>query len=774
MNLTAISEFVALIFTESSKIALFSQILTDLNYNFLTFSPHKYDEILKKEVFCKATVILIDKKSAQLLNDEIGSLKRTLKNAHSPILVILDPEDKSEPWLEAGYDDVLRLPLGKTELSAKLKMLSRLRKCSEESAKQNLFEAFVEQSLVGICIFDKDKFYYVNPALAELIGYPREIILDKFSPLDFIYPEDLPLATRMIEKRLRGEIQKAHYTFRVVRKDRTVVYCEVFGRRIDYCGEPAIITSVIDISERIRAEKALRNAQREWELIFNSIGHPTMILGPDHTILEANIATQRMLGKSADELRGRKCYEIFHLNNKVPSNCPLEKSLKSGSFETSEMKMEALGKIFIVSSTPVIEENGEIKKFIHIATDITKWKQDQVEKQKLQQQILQMQKLEAIGRLASGVAHDFNNLLTGIMGYAQLLSLKLSHQHPLHSYAKEIIKSAEQAAYLTQQLLAFGRKQMVNPTVLNLNSIVAQMEKMLRHTIGENIELITQLEPVVRPIKADPGQIQQIIMNLVINAKDAIESTARKRGKIIIKTENVFIDKSYCQRFSYAYPGHFVVLSVEDSGCGMDEETMKHIFEPFFTTKELGKGTGLGLSVVYGIVKQQGGWINVYSEPQKGTVFKIYFKITSSEESLPEEEVSERPLDIFKGNGEKILIVEDERVVRELARDTLKEYGYEVQEASTFKEALEVFKRHNYDFDLVFTDIVLPDGSGIELIKQLVVLKPNLRVLLSSGYADERTRWQEIQKKHFPFLPKPYVPIELLKIVKEVLGGSRS
>jgi len=403
---------------------------------------------------------------------------------------------------------------------------------------------------------------------------------------------------------------------------------------------------------------------------------------------------------------------------------------------------------------------------IHLLEIFARYIAHEIERSTIEAQLRHTQKMEAIGRLAGGVAHDFNNLLTPITGYSQLLLSRLEDHNPLRKDIEEIKKAAERAASLTRQLLAFSRKQVLQPEVLDLNAVVADMEKLLRRLIGEDIELVTALEPGLESVKADPGQIEQVIMNLAVNARDAMP----EGGRLIIKTENVTLDEEHCKVIPEARPGKFVCLSVTDTGVGMDKETLQHIFEPFFTTKEGGKGTGLGLSVVYGIVKQHEGWIDVSSVPGRGATFKVYLPVFYGErEAEQQEAISWREL---QGSGKRILLVEDEAGVRKFATGVLGENGYEVFEAASAKEAMDIFEREKGRFHLVFSDVVLPDKNGLQLVDQLLSRKPGLRILLSSGYTEEKSQWSVIRERGFRFLQKPYALPDLLQAVKEAIETS--
>jgi signal transduction histidine kinase len=388
----------------------------------------------------------------------------------------------------------------------------------------------------------------------------------------------------------------------------------------------------------------------------------------------------------------------------------------------------------------------------------------------LQQQLQQAAKMDAIGRLAGGVAHDFNNLLQAILGFSDVLISQSDPKDSRLGDLLEIKKAGIRAADLTRQLLAFGRKQMIEPRVLNLNPIVAGAEPMLRRLLGEDITIHFLPTPDVRHITADPGQIEQIIMNLAINARDAMPNG----GRLTLSTTNVTMQEVDTKLCPEAQPGHYVCLSVSDTGTGMSTEVLEHLFEPFFTTKELGKGTGLGLAVIYGIVKQNNGWLNVYSQVGQGSTFRIYLPIhdnTADEPIEPFQDHSSLPL-APRGKGERILLIEDEPSVRNLATTVLRRHGYEVLPGASALEAQDLFNLAKGQIDLLFSDVVLPGKTGIELADQLLALKPGLNVLLSSGYADERARWSIIEDRGYRFLQKPYPVASLLRTVHHILAST--
>jgi len=386
------------------------------------------------------------------------------------------------------------------------------------------------------------------------------------------------------------------------------------------------------------------------------------------------------------------------------------------------------------------------------------------ERQQLEAQLVQAQKMEAVGRLAGGVAHDFNNLLTAILGYGEMLFLELPQDDPRRHYATEILKTAERASALTRQLLAFGRKQITQPRIINVNELISGMSKMLQRLLGEDLDLITLLDPALAAVKVDPGQLDQVIMNLAVNARDAMP----RGGMLTIETENVFLDEAYAQNHLEVTPGPYVMMAVSDNGMGMDSETLAHIFEPFFTTKEPGKGTGLGLATVHGIIKQNGGHIWVYSEPGRGTTFKIYLP-RMAEAAMPLHPVA-APAASLQGS-ETILVVEDEESIRSVICHTLRAYGYKVLEARHGNEAILVCGRHLGPIHLVLTDVIMPGMSGGELIERLSPFGRKMKVLFMSGYTEDTAALQSLLAVGVPFLEKPFKMVTLAQKVREVLDA---
>jgi two-component system cell cycle sensor histidine kinase/response regulator CckA len=408
-------------------------------------------------------------------------------------------------------------------------------------------------------------------------------------------------------------------------------------------------------------------------------------------------------------------------------------------------------------NTPVLGRRGEVTYIIHRVEDVT----EVVRLQNLGNE-QQSQKMEALGRLASGVAHDFNNLLGVIAGYGELLGKQLHDQPRLSKYCSDILKATERAAALTRQLLAFSRKQILQPQVLDLNAVVADVEKMLRRVIGEDILLVTLPAQNLGAVRADPGQIEQVLLNLAVNARDAMP----RGGRLTIETATVDLDALYARSRPGVEPGPHVMLAVSDTGHGMKQEILDHIFEPFFTTKEAGKGTGLGLATVHGIVRQSGGHIWAYSEPEHGATFKVYLPRVGTVGAVAAPEKPEREL---PRGAETVLLVEDESVLREMVRECLEASGYTVLEARQAAHALEIAQAHSGPIHLLITDVVMPGMSGRKLAQSLAVSHPETTVLYMSGYTDDAVVLHGVLAEDMAFLQKPFTIRALAQKVRAIL-----
>lgn len=510
--------------------------------------------------------------------------------------------------------------------------------------------------------------------------------------------------------------------------------------------------------ERNRTERALRQSEQRFQDLFENAKDILFTLD-----LEGNVTS---LNKSAEEVMGWTRAEALSINLKslvAPEHANLctqimqrilnEEPLQH--FEISLLRKDGR-KALLETSARLIYSDGRRQGIQGIARDVT-------ERRQLESMVRQSQKLEAIGRLSGGLAHDFNNLLCVISGHAELLSERLEETLPAARNVMQIKKAVDSASTLVRQLLAFSRKQVFHPQILNLNAIVVETEKLLGRLIGEDIEFFTSLEPELGPVQVDPIQVEQVLVNLVLNARDAMP----QGGKLTIETYNMDLEEGSRSNGGITPAGKYVVLAVTDNGCGMDEETQSRIFEPFYTTKELGKGTGLGLATVYGIVRQSGGFIWVYSEIDQGTTLKVYLpRVNDPATALPSEQTKR---DVRRGT-ETVLLVENAEPLRALAKEFLKSSGYAVMEADNGKEALQIAKAFSGPIDLLLTDVIMPGMGGKQLAEQLTGLRPATKVLYMSGYPDDGIVKSGILGSGMAFLEKPFTREILLRKVRQALS----
>jgi PAS domain S-box-containing protein len=541
------------------------------------------------------------------------------------------------------------------------------------------------------------------------------------------------------------------------------------------CGSPIYdkegrVTGVVlvfrDQTEKRKAEKAVAEAFAFAQSIIATVREPLVVLDAGLRILSANRVFYQVFGVMPEETEGRLLYELGDRQWDIPELRKLLEDIlpQNTSFDdyVVEHDFPRIGQMtMLLNARRIYREANKTEMILLAIEDITERKQAEKEVVALQEQLRQSQKMEAIGRLAGGIAHDFNNLLTVIKGTCQLSLLDLREGDPLKKNLEEIKSASDRAADLTRQLLAFSRKQILEMRVLDLNTVIKNLEKMVRRIIGEDIELVTFLTEGIGRVRADPGQMEQAIINIVVNARDAMPGG----GKLTIETANVELDEAYAKKHIAVQPGRYVMLSISDTGVGMTSEVKERVFEPFFTTKEMGKGTGLGLSTVYGIVKQSGGNIWVYSEPGKGTTFKIYLpRVDEPLEELKEEVIKEIPQ-----GSETVLIVEDEEVVRKLAVRLLKKQGYKVLEASDGGKAFILCEEYNEPIHLILTDVVMPGMGGRDLVERLKEIHPEAKALYMSGYTDNVILHHGILEKGIVFIQKPFTLESLARKVREVL-----
>ena len=511
-----------------------------------------------------------------------------------------------------------------------------------------------------------------------------------------------------------------------------------------------------------RMRRHLLDREALFKLITENVADMIAVVDGEGQRLYNSPSYFRVLGYSSDEMRAASPLDQIHPDDRQLVIDVTNETRRTGLGRRIEFRMRHKDGhwIHLESTAGVIPDaTGKVNRLIIVNREIS-------ERRRLEEQLRQSQKMDAIGRLSGGVAHDFNNLLGVIIGYGEILEERIPQTDPLRSSVDQVLKAGRRAASLTRQLLAFSRQQVLEPKVLRLNAVVADMEKMLRRMIGEDVDLAISLEKNLGAIRADQGQIEQVVMNLAVNSRDAMPDG----GKLVIETINFEIDRAFASRYAYpVLPGKYVLLTVSDSGTGMDAATQQRIFEPFFTTKEKGKGTGLGLSTVYGVVKQSGGYIDVFSSPGKGTTFNIYLPRIDGD--AVSEEQDNTPSTATRGT-ETILLVEDEDMLRSLTRNLLEMNGYTVLEAMNGAAALELAARTPGEIHLLLTDVVMPGINGRMLADELKTQRPQLHTMFISGYTGQRVGEKAILEPGSVFLQKPFTREQLALKVREALEAA--
>ena len=610
------------------------------------------------------------------------------------------------------------------------------------------------------------RFVDVNPAFVRMLGYAsREELLQVDIPRDiYVEPQE---REHYIEESLNPEFLSTDFpeSYRLKTKDGRIIQVEDNSRYIrDDQGNILYHEGICrDVTEREMAEEMLKASEATFRNIVQAspMGIHLYRLDSDDRLIfvGANPAADRLLGVDNGQFIGKTIEEAFPRLSNTEIPLRYRRAARDGeSWQTEQIdyadgRVAGAFEVYVFQMSP-----GSVAVLFN---EITSRKQAEEERQQLQLQLIHAQKMESVGRLAGGVAHDFNNMLGVILGHTELALQGLNPTHPLYGSMQNIRKAAERSADLTRQLLAFARKQTVAPKVLSLNETVNGMLDMLRRLIGEDINLIWIPGPNTGTVKIDPSQIDQILVNLCVNARDAIGDT----GRITIETGRAFVDREYCQRHADAAPGEYVVLIVRDNGCGMDAEALSHLFEPFFTSKPVGKGTGLGLATVYGIIRQNNGFIEVESETNKGTVFRIYLPRHSS--GL--EHKSELPTEPTALGHETILLVEDETMILDMTREVLTGLGYSVLSATTPAEAIRIVREHADGIDLLLTDVILPEMNGPDLARNLTGSHPGLRLLFMSGYTADAIAHHGVLEEGVHFIQKPFSTSALAIKVREVL-----
>ena len=650
-----------------------------------------------------------------------------------------------------------------TIYSAFNRMVKNLKKSRYKVTEvESLYKLLFENAKDAIFFMDKEKFIDVNPAGIELFGCKREDIIGK-SPADFspsIQPDGRDSKKKAKEKislALSGIPQIFEWLHR--RKNGEDIYTEVSLNRILFKGKIILLAIVRDKTKWKKSKDKLMESERKFRSVVENAEEGLIMIGDNYRITYVNKKLCEITGYSEEEIIGRDFRELLAGKSKklVAERYRLRRKGKKipGRYEIQVLRKDREIRDCSMSVSVIETERGE-KLSVGVLLDIT-------ETRKLERELFLSQRLESIGRLTGGIAHDFNNILTAISGYAELSLDAMEKDNPARADIEEIQKATSNAASLTQKLLAFSRKQIMKPLTINLNNVIEELDKMLQRVIGEDVEFLTFLNENLWNIYVDPSSLEQVIMNLVVNARDAMP----EGGKLIIETANIELTEKYVKkRHPVAMPGDYVMLSISDTGVGIPEDIKEHIFEPFFTTKEEGKGTGLGLSTVYGIVKQIGGFIWCYSEVGQGTTFKVYIpRAKGKKEKIKREDKGK----FYIGGTETILIAEDNDEVRGSISRILMNYGYKVYEAKDGEEALGIAEEFKGKIDLIISDIIMPKMNGMKVAEGVKEHYPEVKVLYISGYTDNIITQKGILKPGINFLQKPFTTSLLLRKVREVL-----
>jgi PAS domain S-box-containing protein len=630
-----------------------------------------------------------------------------------------------------------------------------VRKEAEEATRESeeYFRGFAEQSLVGIYLFQDGVFKYINPKFAEIFGYTVEECLNNMVFKDLVHTNYLATVEENVRQRKSGDIKPNHYNVKCIRKDGDIIWVEIFGSAILLKGRPVAIGTMLDVTDRKRTEEKYKR------LIRNALVGVYQVTEEGKFIF-VNQKTAEMFGYESPEELYSELDSIVHLYAYPEERTDILREINEiGYVAGREVKFvnKDGADIWLKLFTTSFKDRQNVI-FEGLMQEITEQKQ-------LETQLRHAEKMEAVGTLSGGIAHDFNNILAAIMGNAELaLDDALAGKTTLKEI-QQILKAAGRAKGLVQQILSFSRTAETHLRPLDINKAIIEATSVIERTIPKMIDLELHLDQDLEYISGDSNQIEQILLNLASNAEDAMPDG----GKLIIETQDTNLDEQYGNSHPGGLSGDYVLLTVSDTGEGMDEDTLEHIFEPFYTTKGVGKGTGLGLSSVYGIVKSHNGYVMCYSEPGVGTTFKIFLPILKSDEKPGEAE--EVDVDLIPGGIETILLVDDEESWRDVGSRTLESKGYQVVTASNGEEALDIYRAIGNQINLVILDLSMPGMGGHEALKKILAINPEARVLISSGYSAKGQVKDTLKSGAVGYITKPFRKAELFKTVREVLDS---
>ncbi len=628
------------------------------------------------------------------------------------------------------------------------------------AASERRFRSLVQNSSDLVTILAPDgTILYASDSAQRIVGYsPGELV--GTSLLSYLGGDDARTVQRLLQTGNGKSDSAGPVEFSLRRSDGTPVWLEAVGTNLlNDATIRGIVLNARDVSERKRADRALRESEERYRDLFDHASDLVCMAAPDGSLLYVNQAWKHGTGYGEDEIGRMQLLDLIHPDSRAFYTEVLQRVLTGDRLDHVELIFmpKAGSPITVEGNLSCTFKDGQPAVVRGIYRDVT-------ERKRVEEHLRRAERMQAAGKLAGGVAHEVNNMMTGVIGFSEFLLRSLEEGDARRSDVEEIIKAGTRAADVTRQLLAFTRQQFLQPQVLDVNTVVGDMEKMLRRSLGEGHVLDLQLSSEAGKLRADRGQLEQVLINLVINARDSLTG----HGRVTVETGMMVWDEIYAQRHGGVdLPlGRYVMLAVSDTGCGMDADVQGRIFEPFFTTKPVGQGTGLGLSTVYGIVKQSGGYVWVYSELGQGSVFKIYLPV--AEPTLPGELKPEPPRMPVRGS-ETILIIEDEDMVRNLACRGLKDQGYSVLEACNGIQALQYIREHPGAIDLVISDVVMPEMGGRELGQLLAQQEPGLPVLYMSGYTGDDVMHRGLLDPGAPFQQKPFTPVGLATKVRWML-----
>jgi two-component system cell cycle sensor histidine kinase/response regulator CckA len=688
----------------------------------------------------------------------------------TPFLIVTGSvnEETAVGCMKAGATDYLlksnlaRIgPAIQAALERERAQAEKIRAESALAASERRFRSLVQNSSDLVTIVAPDgAILYASDSAHRIVGYaPSDLV--GTSLLEYLDRDDVEPVRGLLQNSNGKPSVAGPIEFCLRRADGTPVWLEAVGTNLlTDTTIRGIVLNARDVSERKRADRELRESEERYRDLFDNASDLVCMAAPDGALLYVNKAWQEGTGYGADEIDQMQLLDIVHPDSVGHYHTVIGRVLAGERLDHVELVfvLKSGGSITVEGNLSCTFKDGQPAVVRGIYRDVT-------ERKRVEEQLRRAERMQAAGKLAGGVAHEVNNMMTGVIGFSEFVLRSLEPDDPRRADVEEVIKAGTRAADVTRQLLAFTRQQFLRPQIVEINAVIGEMEKMLRRSLGEDKDLELHLSPLAGQIRADRGQLEQVLINLVLNARDAMTG----HGRVSIETGTSEWDAAYAERHGGVdIPlGSYVMLAISDTGCGMDAEVQARIFEPFFTTKSIGQGTGLGLSTVYGIVKQSGGFIWVYSEPGEGSVFKVYLPEVRAAQPA---EATPAPLpEVPVGGSETILVIEDEEVVRSLAMRGLRDHGYTVVEAKNGSQALRYIQEHPDEIDLVISDVVMPEMGGRELGQNLALFDPDLPILYMSGYTGDDVVQRGLLDPGAPFQQKPFTPATLASKIRAML-----